>query len=89
MVHTTSVSIIDIMPTVLEALQIEPLPLMEGESLLPMLNGEKRAHRRVFSERRSFEKAPKLYLVGEAYSNPSLGRHRSKPTKKLLNAFVR
>ena len=68
MVHKTSVSIIDIMPTVLEALQIEPPPSMEGESLLPMLHGEKRVHRRVFSERRSFEKAPKPYLAGEAYS---------------------
>jgi arylsulfatase A-like enzyme len=67
-VHIDTVSIADIMPTILELLQIEPLTSIAGLSLLPILHGEKVSHGPVFSERQTFERAPKPYLRGDDYS---------------------
>jgi arylsulfatase A-like enzyme len=67
-VHTDPVSITDVMPTILEELEIELPRSMAGLSLLPMLHGEKVSHGPVFSERRAFGKAPKPYMRGDDYS---------------------
>jgi arylsulfatase A-like enzyme len=68
MIHATPVSIIDIMPTILDILQIESPGSIAGCSLLPMLRGERMSRGPIFSERRSFVKPPKSYLTGEDYS---------------------
>ncbi len=67
-VHTTPVSIIDIMPTILETLDIEPPGSIAGISLVPILRGQKGVRNAVFSERRRFQKVPKAYLAGYDYS---------------------
>jgi len=67
-VHDQPVSIIDIMPTVLDLLDIKPPDQMEGVSLLPMMRGEKIPERPVFAERRIFKTKPPPYAVGEAHS---------------------
>jgi arylsulfatase A-like enzyme len=61
-VHTTPVSIVDIMPTILETLDIEPPDTIAGISLVPVLRGQKGVRNAVFSERRKFQKVPTPYL---------------------------
>ena len=68
LVHTTQVSILDVMPTILEILEVEPPGFMVGESLLGMLRGEKMSHGPIFSERRVFQKPAIPYLAEDAYS---------------------
>ncbi len=67
-VHTSPVSIVDVMPTILDMLQIDPPGLMAGQSLIPMLHKEKVAHDPIFSEMREFKTPPKPYLAGSDYS---------------------
>lgn len=67
-VHHDPVSIIDITPTVLDMLSIEPRGPMEGSSLLPVLQGNKRTPRLIFSERRSFQSHPRPFLKGRQWS---------------------
>jgi arylsulfatase A-like enzyme len=67
-VHTTTVSIIDIMPTILNILGIEPPSSIRGHSLVPMLEGKAVSGGPVFSERSSHVGKLKSYLSGESYS---------------------
>ncbi len=67
-VHSEQVSIVDIMPTVLEILDIETPGFMAGDSLVPMMRGEKTSRGPVFAERRTFERVTEPYLAGNAYS---------------------
>lgn len=67
-VHSDQVSILDIMPTVLEILDIDAPGFMTGHSLVPMMRGEKTSHGPVFAERRTFERITKPYHSGNAYS---------------------
>jgi len=67
-VQTTPVSIIDVMPTILDSLKIRSPDYMAGTSLLPLLFGQTKAYGPVFSERRSFETPPKPYFAGDDYS---------------------
>jgi arylsulfatase A-like enzyme len=67
-VHGVSVSILDVMPTILDILQIGPPESMEGRSLVPMLRGEPASHEPIFSERRAYQEAPKPYLAAAGYS---------------------
>ena len=67
-VYTDPVSIIDVMPTILDALAIEHPSFMAGQSLMPVLRGEQLPNRFVFSERRIFQKIPKPFLAGDGYS---------------------
>lgn len=67
-VHTITVSIIDIMPTILEILGIEPPSFMRGSSLLSVIQGKQVSQGSVFSERPSHAGMLKPYLSGEAYS---------------------
>jgi len=64
-VHTVPVSIVDVMPTLLELLDIKHAAGMVGNSLVPMLYGKKMSRGPVFSERRIFKEAPKPYLGGD------------------------
>ncbi len=73
--HTNPVSIIDVMPTILDALAIEPADYMAGQSLLGSLRGEDTPSKPVFSERRVFETLPKPFLAGEGYSVIQDNRH--------------
>jgi len=76
--HTAPVSLIDVMPTVLELLQITVPPLCQGISLVPIMKGQRLqeiAARDIFSERRAFKKAPRPCLEGEAWSLISGKRH--------------
>lgn len=68
MVHSLPVSIVDIMPTILELLHIEPPELVSGRSFLPVLYKEKISPQPIFSERRTFKIVPKPYLKGNSYS---------------------
>lgn len=68
MVHTSPVSIIDIMPTILEILGLELPDSMMGQPLLDMLRGKSMSHGPIFSERRIFEKPLKPYLAEDDYS---------------------
>jgi len=67
-IHTATVSIIDIMPTILDILGIESPALMQGASLLSMLKGDEVSHGPVFSERPIYKKKVKHYLDGRSYS---------------------
>jgi arylsulfatase A-like enzyme len=67
-VHRVSVSILDVMPTILDILQIDPPESMEGRSLLPMLRGEPASQEPIFSERRAYQDPPKPYLADAGYS---------------------
>ena len=67
-VHGVSVSILDVMPTILDILQIDPPESMEGRSLLPMLRGEPAFQEPIFSERRAYQDPPKPYLADAGYS---------------------
>ena len=67
-VHSEQVSIVDIMPTILEILDIETPGFMAGDSLVPMMRGEQTSHGPIFTERRTFDKVYRPYLRGNAYS---------------------
>ena len=67
-VHEVSVSILDVMPTILDILQIDPPESMEGRSLLPMLRGKPASYEPLFSERRAYQEPPKPYLADAGYS---------------------
>ena len=67
-VQTTAVSLIDVMPTILDALKIKSPNYMAGSSLYPLLLGQEATYGPVFSERREFENPPKPYFAGEDYS---------------------
>lgn len=67
-VQTTPVSLIDVMPTILDALKIKSPNYMAGSSLYPLLLGQETTYGPVFSERRSFENPPKPYFAGDDYS---------------------
>jgi len=75
LVHTNPVSIIDIMPTILDLLEIKPPEPIAGHSLIPIIRGKTEANNAVFSERRSFETAPKPFLRGKDYSIIEMERH--------------
>ncbi|MEE8349344.1 MAG: sulfatase, partial [Acidobacteriota bacterium] len=47
---TTQVRGIDVMPTVLELLEIPPVAYLEGRSLVPVINGQETGHRTAFSQ---------------------------------------
>jgi arylsulfatase A-like enzyme len=49
-VITAQVRVLDVMPTVLEVLDIAPTSTMEGESLLPLVHGESDRNRPAFCE---------------------------------------
>jgi arylsulfatase len=76
MVHTRPVSFVDIMPTILDLLDVEMSGPTAGVSLLPMMRGEKMPDRPIFTERRTFNntKLPP-YAVGEAHSIIENKRH--------------
>jgi len=67
-VQTTPVSLIDVMPTILDVLKIKSPDYMAGTSLFPLLLGQEATYGPVFSERRSFETPPKPYFAGDDYS---------------------
>ena len=67
-VHTTAVSIIDIMPTILDILGIEPPSPIRGHSLLSMLQGKKVSHGPIFSQLRNYRRTIRPYLSRESYS---------------------
>lgn len=75
LVHANPVSIIDIMPTILDLLKIKPRGPMAGDSLIPIIRGKSVSHNAVFSERRTFETAPKPYLRGNDCSIIEGKRH--------------
>jgi len=67
-VHTGLVSIVDVMPTILDILEINPVDTMAGRSLMPVLKGEQATSGSLFSQRRTFDKPPRPFLAGEDYS---------------------
>ncbi len=67
-IHTTPVSLVDIMPTILEMVNIKPPSRIAGRSVVPILRGEQFPSSPVFSERRTFGKLPQPFLKGESYS---------------------
>lgn len=59
----TPVSIIDVMPTVLDLLKITPPDRISGQSLLPMVQNNNGSHGPIFMERRFYEDPPKDFLA--------------------------
>jgi len=47
----TQVRLVDVVPTVLEILDLDPVDNLDGASLLPVIEGKERPHRPAFSER--------------------------------------
>ena len=69
MVHESPVSIVDVMPTILDLLGIEPRKQpMVGRSLVPLLAQQPFEDRPVFTQRRFFEEAVRDFLGEEEYS---------------------
>ena len=64
--HATPVSLLDVAPTLLDLLGVEPLPLMLGRSLRPLMEGKSVDPLPVFAERRSFASTPRELLRGDA-----------------------
>jgi arylsulfatase A-like enzyme len=68
-IHDLPVSIVDVLPTILEILDIEPVSSMAGRSFLPVLKGEKMVKQPIFSERRQFKvDRGNPILKGESFS---------------------
>lgn len=67
-VHDLPVSIIDIVPTVLDLLGLPFETVSRGASLTALMDGRGAALRPVLSERRVFGRPPRDYLRGEAHS---------------------
>jgi arylsulfatase A-like enzyme len=79
-VHSRTVSLLDVLPTVLELLEVPRSGLMLGRSLVPLLEGRELASRPVFSERRALtlaevQEPPSALLVGEEFSVASEDWH--------------
>ncbi|MBU0754334.1 MAG: sulfatase-like hydrolase/transferase [Planctomycetes bacterium] len=62
------VSIVDVMPTVLEFLGIDPGLRLSGASLFPLIRGETSSHEPVICQRRFYDDPPKPYLRGLDFS---------------------
>ena len=74
--HATPVGIVDVMPTLLELLDIDPPDRMVGHSLMPMLRRETMQRGPVFSERRFAEaNASRPFLAQEELSIVDGDRH--------------
>lgn len=65
-VHTAPVSLVDVLPTVLGTLGLNPPALAMGRSLLPAMQGEGLRSRAVFAERRGFQEPTRPLLAGES-----------------------
>ena len=63
--HSTPVGIVDVMPTLLELLEIDPPDKMVGHSLVPMLRHGKMQRGPVFSERRFAEEHASRPFLGQ------------------------
>jgi arylsulfatase A-like enzyme len=63
-VHDLPVSLLDLMPTVLDLLGIDAPKRTAGRSLLPLIRGQKMLPVVLRAERRSFEQPPKRFLMG-------------------------
>lgn len=86
-VRTAPVSIVDIMPTILDILEIDPVDTMAGRSLLPVLKGEQATNRSLFSERRTIDKLPKPFLAGADYSIIRDGWHLIFSTNRGIELY--
>jgi arylsulfatase A-like enzyme len=73
--HHGPVSLIDLMPTLLELLDLKAPGKTEGRSLLPLMAGGTLPHRAVIAQRRPFFRPAKPFLAGEQYSVTSAGWH--------------
>lgn len=74
-VHATAVSVLDLMPTLLDLLGIPAQQRQEGRSLRPLLEGRQMEPIALFAERRSFSNPPRPFLTGEAFSVLDWPRH--------------
>jgi arylsulfatase A-like enzyme len=63
-VHEMPVSLLDLMPTVLDMVGLEAPARVAGRSLLPLMRGQTMPPVVLYAERRSFEKPPKRFLAG-------------------------
>ncbi len=66
--HQGPVSLLDLMPTLLHLLGMEPPPDTEGQSLQPLMAGGTIPRQAVISQRRPFARPPRPFLAGEQYS---------------------
>jgi arylsulfatase A-like enzyme len=66
--HREVVSLIDVMPTILDFLGVRRPGGLRGTSFRRALEGAQLEPRPAFSERRSFQKVPKEFLTGEEFS---------------------
>jgi arylsulfatase A-like enzyme len=66
--HPEVIGLIDVLPTVLELLEIESPEGMMGRSLVPLLAGETLPATPIFSERRYYENAKFPYLLEDEVS---------------------
>ncbi|MFH2002814.1 MAG: sulfatase [Planctomycetota bacterium] len=57
------VNLVDVMPTILELLQIEPPPIMQGRSLVPLMEGRTMEDRPVFAETQLPERSLRFCII--------------------------
>lgn len=66
--HTAPVSLLDLMPTLLDILGLEAPGIVEGRSLQPLMKGGTLPRQAVIAQRRPFTRPPFPFLAGEQYS---------------------
>jgi arylsulfatase A-like enzyme len=81
---TTQVRIVDVLPTILDLLEIEPGRDVDGHSLLPLMRGEETSHRGAFAENRSSTNAGPTELSYVDYPNKLIAKY--SPEGELLSA---
>jgi arylsulfatase A-like enzyme len=67
-VHEMRVSLLDLMPTILDLVGMAPPQGLAGRSLLPLIRGDTIPPVVLYAERRSFESPPKSFLSGRGSS---------------------
>jgi choline-sulfatase len=73
--HRGPVSLLDLMPTILDLLGLDTPGNTEGRSLQPLMAGGSLPHRAVIAQRRPFTRPPRPFLAGEQYSVTSGNWH--------------